>query len=330
MICRPHKHLFGIIALVAAVAAGTIPAAAQSTVPTAPTASGPVIYRLDKESTFQRGCFAPCLCPVMEQAPMRGTFILGGGVYDGLFTTYKVSDVNWVVTLNGTDVRITGGGTYRIGGEFAVQQELALDLQVGDDPVQKFDSGLITGSKVPFPAISLTISIHGQTCFDTVLNVSASPVPPDQIHPYRLLDGTTFQRGCFGACACALGPKQPVIGTFSLVDLETNSLFTEFAVVNVRWLVTSTSSTTASGLPIRGFGTYRFGGEFALQQRLSLDLLVGTEPLTHYDSGLQSGVAFPRIDSLISINGGVCFDTLIDMHAAPRRSTTVRPSLMEP
>jgi len=26
----------------------------------------PVIYRLNAESSFQRGCFAPCLCPVRQ------------------------------------------------------------------------------------------------------------------------------------------------------------------------------------------------------------------------------------------------------------------------
>ena len=39
---------------------------------------------------------------------------------------------------------------------------------------------------------------------------------------------------CFEACDCAVGPLDPIIGTFALVP--TTPLFREFAVVNVRWL----------------------------------------------------------------------------------------------
>jgi len=58
-------------------------------------------------------------------------------------------------------------------GEFALQQQLSLDLQVGGDKVQHFDSGLVTGP-APFPEIKATISVNGQVCFDTVFEVSAS------------------------------------------------------------------------------------------------------------------------------------------------------------
>jgi hypothetical protein len=78
-------------------------------------------------------------------------------------------------------------------------------------------------------------------------------------------------------------------------------------------------------IPVRSLGTYRHGGEVALLQRLGLDLWVGRDGLTHYDSGpVPGGADFPRIDSLVSIPGGVYFDTLIDVHAAPRRGPGYR------
>src|SRR6266850_2611202 len=103
------------------------------------TVSAPLLYRLDKESMFQRGCFEPCLCPIMERAATRGTFVLTPAGSDPLFSYYKISDVNWTVALGDPELRITGSGTYRIGGEFALEQRLEMDLKVGDGPVEHYD-----------------------------------------------------------------------------------------------------------------------------------------------------------------------------------------------
>ena len=277
------------------------------------TASARTLYRLNEDSTFERGCFPPCLCPVLIGAPVRGTFVLTPTGFDGLFSTFAVTDVSWVVAIDGTDTIVTGRGTYRIGGEFALQQELTLDLQVGSDKVQHFDSGLVPTQAV-FPNIKVTISVNGQVCFDTVFNVSASPAPLEDIRPYRLLSGSTFQRGCFGACDCAVGPIEPIVGTFALVPLETTPLSRKFAVVNVRWRVVEPSGL----VPVRGAGTYEVGGEFAVQQRMMALLAVGAESPAHFDSGLVGGGgSFPRIDIRISVSGAICFDTVIDIHAAP-------------
>jgi hypothetical protein len=318
---KSRSRITFIAILFAVLAAGTGAADAQT------DATRPVLYRLEKGSTYQFGCFEPCLCPILDAVPVRGTFVLTFAGFDGLFTTYKVTDVNWTASLGDPELRITGSGTYTTGGEFAVQQRLVLDLKVGDQPVEHFDSGLVTGSRVPFPGIDLRVSIHGEYCFDTVIEVNALPVPPDQIHPYRLGPSSTFTRGCFDPCDCPVGAPQPIDGTFALVDLRQDPLFTEFAVVDVRWVVSSSDGTTATGIPVRGFGTYRFGGEVAVQQQLALDLTVGAEDPAHFDSGLVAGGAgFPRIDTTISINGAVCFDTVIDVHARPLRRMSRRPA----
>jgi hypothetical protein len=316
MTFRLNRSMIAGLALSSLLGIGTVPA--QTAV------SAPQIYRLDKDSTFQRGCFEPCLCPIMERAVVRGTFVLTPAGSDPLFSNFKITDVNWTVAFGDPELRVTGSGTYSIGGEFALEQRLVMDLKVGDGPVEHFDSGRVFG-EARFPAINIGISIHGRYCFDTVIEVNASPVPPDQVRPYRLLPGSTFQRGCFDPCDCLLEESRPIGGVFSLVPLQSTPQVAEFAVVNVKWLVGTSRGAAGSGIAVRGFGTYRHGGEVAAEQRLTLDLLVGSDALTRYDSGVvPSGARFPRIDALVSIHGGVCFDTLIDVRAAPRRTTGFR------
>src|SRR5436190_20033339 len=70
--------------------------------------SAPAIYRLNKDAAFQKGCFGPCLCPVLLASSIRGTFVLTPAGFDPLFNYYRVSDVNWTVTLADGDVRVTG------------------------------------------------------------------------------------------------------------------------------------------------------------------------------------------------------------------------------
>ena len=290
------------------------------------------IYRLNLDSNVQQGCFAPCMCPILLGSGVRGTFVLTPTGSDGVFKTWAVSDVNWIAAFGDRELRVTGSGTYKIGGEFGMQQQLALDLKIGDDPVEHFDSGLVSGGE-RFPEISVAISMRGQVCFDTVFFVDVSPVPPDQINPYALVPESTFQQGCFPPCECPLGVPEPISGTFALVDLRRDPLVTEFAVVNIDWLVIG--APDAPGTPVRGVGTYRLGGEVAVQQQLGADLRVGDGDLTHFDSGREAGGGqFPRIDIVISANGRYCFDTVIDLHALPCDRTTascaVKPSATGP
>lgn len=289
------------------------------------------VYRLAKTSTFERGCFPPCLCPVMERGVERGTFVLTPLGSDGLFDKYRVSEVNWTVMAPSGEMQVTGSGTYRVGGEFAVQQQLSLDLKVGDDPAQHFDSGLVAGGD-DFPRIEITISIHDQYCFDTVFSLDAAPVSPDQVHPYRLLRQSTFERGCIETCDCPSGSPLPILGTFSLVELDRDPDFAWFAVVMANWRVASdASSTTSAPLPVTGAGSYRIGGEFAGEQQMTLNLKVGTGDPAPFDSGLvPGGEAFPRIDIQISNSAG-CIATVIDLHAKPVLSRMLMtPTLAEP
>jgi hypothetical protein len=305
------------LALLSVLAAGSPPAASQTT--DVATAG---IYRLDKGATYQTGCFEPCLCPILVETPVRGTMTLTHAGFDGLFDTYKVGDVNWTVSLGDPELRVTGSGTYRIGGEFALRQQLELDLVVGENPVDHFDSGLVPARD--FPSISVTVSIHGMYCHDTVFVVNASPVPERQIRPYRLYGDSTFQRGCVGMCDCLAGEELPIQGTFALVDVAQDPALSEFmamfAVVNVRLQVDLDGSGPDEPVPVRGFGAYNVGGEVALEQRLVLDLEIGAEPQARFDSGrVRGGANFPLIDARIVNGDPLCFETVIDLHARPRR-----------
>ena len=141
----------------------------------AQTGTSSTVYWLNRDSTFEKGCFPPCLCPVLVGSAVRGTFVLTPTGFDGLFNTYAVEDVHWIVSIGGTNTLFTGQGTYKLGGEVALQQELSLYLQVGGATVEHFDSGLVPELTL-FPDIKVTISTNRQVCFDTVFGVSASPV----------------------------------------------------------------------------------------------------------------------------------------------------------
>jgi len=253
----------------------------------------------------------------MESAGIEGTFVLTPAATTGSFRSYTVTEVNWSILLPSGPVRVTGAGSYLIGG-YPIQQQLSLDLQVGGDPVQHFDSGLAAGGD-DFPRIALAISLHGQYCFDTVFGVDASPVPAEQARYYKVLPQSTYQRGCGGLCDCAQGPALPIRGGFFLVDLDSTPLFSRFAVTGVKWQVAPNSpGASAQNLPVRGNGSYRVGGEFAAQQQMTLDLVVGSEPPASYDSGLVPGGGnFPKIDVKIQNGADGCVMTVIDLHAKP-------------
>ena len=135
---------------------------------------------------------------------------------------------------------------------------------------------------------------------------------------YELVEGSTYQHGCFPPCACPVSELLPVRGTFNLAAMTTaDTAFRMFKVANVRWNVAQPDGTT---MAITGCGTYKIGasGATAPVQQLELDLKVGDAPVQHFDSGLVPVTApLPRIDITISTNGGVCLDTVIHVVAQP-------------
>ena len=135
------------------------------------------LYLIDAGSTFEQGCFPPCMCPALILDDLRGTFVLRPHplAAPSLFDTYQVDLVQWRVGQGEHEKKVTGSGVYEIGGEFALLQRLVLDLQVGSEPVQRFDSGFVAPS-TDFPRIEARISTNDEWCFDTVFDLKVVPV----------------------------------------------------------------------------------------------------------------------------------------------------------
>jgi hypothetical protein len=131
-------------------------------------------YALQKDSEFEYGCFGPCACPILVQSGMDGGFLLTPRGPDGLFFDYDVLDVRWVIPSQGDSLPVTGYGTYRVGGEFANQEQLILNLSIGNGAPRIYDSGVVTKAN-QFPTIDLDIASGGFSCFDTVFAVHADP-----------------------------------------------------------------------------------------------------------------------------------------------------------
>jgi len=73
-----------VLALVIfAFAAAAAPAGAQTT-------TSPTLYRLEAGSSFSRGCYGPCQCPIFTTKDIRGTYTLALDHVYPLFTCYRV------------------------------------------------------------------------------------------------------------------------------------------------------------------------------------------------------------------------------------------------
>src|SRR2546428_10395271 len=141
--------LLMVLALLLFLPAGL--ALAQTTISSTPDQ----IYRLTPRSSFEEGCFDPCLCFAHFSDALIGTWRMTPGALDPRFRVYDITDVNWF--LPGLDLRVTGKGTYRIGGEFALMHQLALDLVGGGPPVPHLVSGpRLGGARLPGGHLTLS------------------------------------------------------------------------------------------------------------------------------------------------------------------------------
>ena len=280
------------------------------------------VYVLSSKAEYQEGCFPPCLCPIMIEQPIGGTFKLVYAGFSGGIETYAVQDVNWTVPFIDPPLRIIGAGKYSIGSPSIIpvlQQRMELDLQVGAHAVEHFDSGWVPIGDMT--RINVTISMHGMFCYDRVIAIDADRAD-GRITPYTLTQGATYEYGCcspLSPCDCLCMGPVPMVGDFGLVLLDDNGLFREYAVVDIRWLVSSKPGT--NGVPIRGFGLYRVGGDFAVQHQLSLELWLSNTGPTHFDSGfVVGGGQFPVIDIAVSqtaMDPTACSDTILHVRGEP-------------
>lgn len=160
------RRPFLVAAMALAIVPGIVRAQAADTTATR--------YALASTSEYDMGCFGPCECIVLTVSKVGGTFQLVPTGFDGLYQHYDVRQVNWTL---GNGTHVTGSGTYVLGGEFALTQQMVLDLSVGGASPLRFDSGMRPGGGT-FPEIHVRISRHQeQACYDTVFVVDAAPSP---------------------------------------------------------------------------------------------------------------------------------------------------------
>jgi hypothetical protein len=145
----------------------------------------PTLYRLERTSTFRRGCFPPCLCPMLESAPMVGTFRLALITVGDVFDFYEITGVRFKFQrTTGEVVGITGSGTYAVS-TIADLQRMELTLVVGSEPPTIYRSDDVSGGSA-FPRIALPISINGGFCHDTELDLRAKPARRLYVEPSQL------------------------------------------------------------------------------------------------------------------------------------------------
>ena len=68
-----------------------------------------------------------------------------------------------------------------------------------------------------------------------------------------------------------------------------------------------------------------FGGQFALQQRLQLDLSFDNQASIHFDSGLVTGGGLNPIAIDVAQNGFYCFDRIFSVNASPVAASELLP-----
>jgi len=308
MICRR----FFLVVLTALLFLPTTAAIAQ----TAAAMPQEQIYRLAPESGFEEGCFDPCMCPVHYTAGLIGTMRLVPGAPNPAYAVFEVREVNWFVPS--PEHWITGSGTYRIGGQPAMQQ-LTLDLVVGDRAVQHYDSGLVLAGS-GLPEIAVTISMNNMVCHDTVFHLVARPIVLREIVPYAL-NWSTYAEGCFGPCDCATIAK-PLTGRFGLLKLGRGEAGEDFAVLDFRGWVREPGAAT-DGWPVFGSGIYRVG-TIARDQRMRLALLENGRGPTRFDSGtVPEDGNLKRVDIDVAENGFACYDRVYSIHARRRPSSVM-------
>lgn len=169
--CRPARAAALALGLVALLGAGGVDRC---------QGAGWALYGLGKGSRIEEGCFDPCLCPLLEARDLRGALLLEPADADPAdpFRDYRVTWLAWLYQSGDGWTRVTGSGSYRVGGEVAPVQQLSLDLRVGDEPVQHYDSGLVAGGAdgAGFPPLAIAVSRHGRYCYDRVFTIVASPL----------------------------------------------------------------------------------------------------------------------------------------------------------
>ena len=141
--------------------------------------SPPQPYTLIPGSQLTDDCLDCDRIPIV--VPMTGTFNLHRLHEDTLFTHYELRDISFHAGTNpGPEYQVIGSGTYQVGGEVAVQQDMFLDLEI---------SNSVAGTKAqcvnpdrfmaqPWPKLQIDlVQTNGTPSQVYYLSLIAVPVP---------------------------------------------------------------------------------------------------------------------------------------------------------
>ena len=133
------------------------------------------LYRLLPGTVFGHFCeLCDCLDTFSEE--VDGAFVLTPAGLDGDFARYTVSALQFRIGwVTGWPLEVTGEGEYRVGGTgIAEEQELKLDLKVGDEEIVRYRSGLVP-VQFEFPDLRVAVSIHVEpVCRDSEFRLVAA------------------------------------------------------------------------------------------------------------------------------------------------------------
>lgn len=138
-----------------------------------------VRYTLDVDSRLtQTYCLPPCACPFHQViGQLQGTWTLTLIDENPLYRNYTITLVDWRATSPLTVKSVRGSGTYRIGGEVALTQQIVLDLSIDTEPVHRYDSGVVGVDPAhPFPQIWVSAGTEQFVCNQEAVDVRAVPV----------------------------------------------------------------------------------------------------------------------------------------------------------
>jgi hypothetical protein len=281
------------------------------------TASAGTLYRLSAGSDYSEGCTSPCKCAVILYEDLSGTFELSKKSADPLYTIYDLNNIHWLVSSSDgkTVHEISGSGTYKIGGEVALMNQLTLVLNVDGEKIS-LDSGLIAGG-AGFPEMKIPVSTNTE-CRGTWITIEAKPasIEPDS---YQLNDGSSYAEGCVSPCKCLIRSAN-LAGTFSLKGSANAAKFQQFSVENILW---QASFGDGNERTIKGNGLYLQGlknGKYL--QRMTLKLRINGGKTQEFDSGfVPTEAGLPKIAIALD-RGTQCYDTIIQLQASPAGSDT--------
>jgi hypothetical protein len=121
-------------------------------------------------------------CPICDHlivpVPMQGTFQLRFLGQGPLFANYAVENLHFTAEQSGRNYKIIGRGTYRIGGEIGVQQDLLLEATIDDGATNTLceftNATFITSRRWPMFQVSLD-QTNGTLTRQFHLMINAAP-----------------------------------------------------------------------------------------------------------------------------------------------------------